>query len=63
MWGGVSRPGNSPSASELQDVLRAGRTGRADWQAVCDEATAAPPLNDQWQVVCANLRVGDRPPT
>jgi hypothetical protein len=63
VWIVVSRPGKSPSASELQAELRAGRTGHADWQAVCDEVTASPPRHDQWQVACANLRVEDQPPT
>ena len=34
LWIVVGRPGRIPSASALTRELRAGRTGRADWQAV-----------------------------
>jgi len=63
LWIVISRPGKSPSVNKLQDVLRAGRTPHADWKTVCEEVTASPPRQDQWQVVCANLRVEDQPAT
>jgi hypothetical protein len=63
IWIVISRPGKSPSASELQADLRAGWTKHENWQAVCGAITASPPRHDQWQVACANLRVEDRPPT
>jgi len=63
IWVVVSRPGKSPSASELQDVLRARRARRNDWQTLCDDVTATPLRHDQWQVACANLRVEDQPPS
>jgi hypothetical protein len=63
IWIVVSRPGKSPTASELQDSLRTGRAQYDNWQAVCDAITASPPRNDQWQVACATVRVEDQPPT
>jgi hypothetical protein len=63
IWIVVSRPGKSPSASELQDALRTRRVRYDNWQAVCDAITKSPPRNDQWQVACANVRVEDQPPT
>ena len=63
IWIVVSRPGKSPSASDLQDILRPRRARQADWQAVCDDVTASPLRYDQWQVACVNLRVEDQPPS
>ncbi|HKI04367.1 MAG TPA: hypothetical protein VKK31_20485 [Thermoanaerobaculia bacterium] len=59
IWIVISRPGKGPSARNLQAELKAKRTRDADWQAVCDEVTAAPPRHEQWRVACANLRVED----
>ncbi len=59
IWIVVSRPGRSPTVSELKSALQAG--AHDDWQAACSNRAPALNRQDQWQVVCANLRVEDRP--
>jgi len=58
LWTVVAPAGRVPSAREVQDKLRAHRSRRDSWQAVCSAVHAEPSRPPApWQVACAGLRV------